>query len=56
MKNDYQSEVDKEILNRIEEMESPDYEFPKRFSKGDYILVAAVAAICLFAVIAGAFI
>lgn len=55
-KSDMNEELETLIEHRIEEMESKDYEFPKRFSKRDYIVTAFVAVICLAAVIAGAFI
>ena len=38
---------------RIDEMEQPDYEFPRRFSKTDYIVTVTVAFICLALIIAG---
>lgn len=56
MKNTDITELHKEIENRISQMESSDYEFPRRFSRRDYIFTAAVAVICLAAVIGGAFI
>jgi len=45
-------EINKDILERVEEIESPDYVFPERFKKGDYIGLALVAAICLIGSIA----
>ena len=56
MKNTDLIELQNEIENRISRMEDPGYEFPVRFSKKDYIFTAAVALICLAAVIGGAFI
>ena len=56
MKNTDLTELQNEIENRIYRMEDPGYEFPVRFSKKDYIFTAAVALICLAAVIGGAFI
>lgn len=44
-----------EIEKRISEMESEDYEFPKRFGKRDYAILAAVCAVCLVLIIAGGF-
>lgn len=49
-------ELNIEIERRISEMEKPNYEFPQRFSKRDYIFAAAVAVICLAAIIVGGFI
>lgn len=56
MKNTDLTELHKEIENRISQMESESYEFPRRFSRGDYIFTAVVAVICLAAIIGGAFI
>lgn len=51
--NDYDKKLAEEIEKRISEMESEDYEFPKRFGKRDYIIFAAVCAVCLILIIAG---
>lgn len=56
MKNKDLTELNNEIERRITEMEREDYEFPRRFSKTDYIITAVVAVICLAFVIGGAFI
>ncbi len=56
MKNTDLNELDIEIEKRISQMESDSYEFPRRFSKKDYIFTAVVAIICLAIVIGGAFI
>lgn len=56
MKNTDIAALNEEIERRIEEMESEDYEFPKRFSKLDYAVTAVVAIACLALVICGAFI
>lgn len=53
--SEYDEMLNTEIENRLREMEKPDYEFPQRFSKIDYIVTAAVIGVCLIAVIAGAF-
>lgn len=50
------AELNTEIEKRIDEMEQPDYEFPRRFSKTDYIVTVTVAFICLALIIAGAFV
>lgn len=44
------------IEERIEEMEQPGYQFPGRFTKGDYLAVAAVAAVCLLALVMGMYV
>ncbi|MBK8801590.1 MAG: hypothetical protein IPN71_05930 [Fibrobacteres bacterium] len=43
------------IEERIQLMEAPGHAFPQRFSKGDWLLVAAVATLCLAVIVAGAF-
>ena len=44
-----------EIEQRIVQMESNDYLFPKRFSKKDYMVVVLVVVVCLVLIILGAF-
>lgn len=56
MKKSDITELQSEIESRISQMESENYEFPRRFSCKDYIFTAIVAAICLAAIIGGAFI
>ena len=46
--------LEEKIEEKIIEMESPSYEFPKRFGKKEYIAVAVVAAICLALILLGA--
>ncbi len=50
------AELQQEIEKRIITMEDKSYEFPARFSRKDYIITAIVAAVCLAAIIGGAFI
>lgn len=54
--NGFDEQLDAEIEKRIAEMESEDYEFPERFGKKDYIILAVVVVVCLVTVIAGAYI
>ena len=54
-KTDIVKEAEKEIENRITEMEKTDYQVPEKFSRKDYILTAVAAFICLLTLIAGAF-
>lgn len=56
MKDNYEINFMDEVENRIQQMENESYEFPKRFSKKDYIFTAIVILICLAGVIGGAFI
>ena len=53
---DYEEKLNKEIENRICEMESDEYEFPERFGKRDYIALGTVVIISLFMLIIGAYI
>ena len=50
---DYQ--LEKEIEEKIQEMESEGYIFPKPMNKGDYLFTLAVIIICLVGIFAGAF-
>ena len=56
MKTNYEERLTEEIESKIQEMESPSYEFPNRFSKKDYIFTVVVILLCLAGVIGGAFI
>lgn len=56
MKDNYELHFMDEVEKRISEMENENYEFPKRFSKKDYIVTGIVILVCLVGVIAGAFI
>ena len=54
-RNNYDEKLDAEIEKRIAEMEEPNYVFPKRFGRRDYIAVGATVLFCLAAVIIGAY-
>ena len=56
MKKTDLTELNNEIERRIEVMEAEDYEFPRRFSKKDYIFATIVGILCLAFIIGGAFI
>lgn len=56
MKDNYETDFMDEVEKRISEMENESYEFPRRFSKKDYIVTAIVILICLAGVIGGAFV
>ena len=43
----FSEEIDREIEERIAAIESPDYEFPKRFNKADWTGIAVLTAVCL---------
>lgn len=53
--NNYDEKLDAEIEKRIAEMEDPNYVFPKRFGRKDYIAVGATVLFCLASVIIGAY-
>jgi hypothetical protein len=52
--NHNEDALEQEILKKIEEMEAPDYVFPPRFSKGDYITVIVCILICAVTLFLGA--
>ena len=54
-KTDYETKLDQEIEKRINIMESPDYLFPKRFSKANYIFTLAVIFLCIMILIIGVY-
>ena len=45
-------ELDRELLARLETMESPDYKYPPRFNKNDWLWMAVCTAACLIATVA----
>ncbi|MBQ3465321.1 MAG: hypothetical protein IJH22_00145 [Firmicutes bacterium] len=45
--------LQEELEDRIAEMESPDYEYVPRLTKGDYIGMVVTAAICVVILIVG---
>ncbi len=51
--DNFQDNLDREIEKRINIMESPDYMFPKRFSKADYISSVVVVIACIGFIIYG---
>ena len=54
MDKDYENKLNAEIEKRIEEMESADYEFPQRFNRTDWFVLAVVCAVSLAVIIMGA--
>ena len=46
-------ELEQEILNKIEEMERPDYIFPERFPRSHFILAGCCALVSLVMLILG---
>ena len=52
--NHNEDALEQEILKKIKEMEDPDYVFPPRFSKGDYITVVVCILICAVTLFLGA--
>ncbi len=54
-KTDYEAKLDKEIEKRINIMESPEYLFPKKFSKSNYMFTFAVIFLCIIILIIGVY-
>ena len=52
-KSNYEEELNAEIEERLSEMENPDYAFPRRFGKKDYIIAAAIVVIGILVLIVG---
>jgi len=50
---EYQVELQNEIVARVTEMECDDYDFGKKFSKGDYIVAISIAVVSLILLIIG---
>ena len=46
--------LEQAILKKIEEMEAPDYVFPPRFTRADYITVIACILLCVVTLFLGA--
>ena len=51
---EFEKKLNEQTLERIAQMERPDYPFPRRFSRGDYILWAIVTLFCLLMLVLGA--
>lgn len=49
----YEQELDEEVRRRLSAMEDPDYEFPHRFSKFNYFVVAIVVLLSLGLIVYG---
>lgn len=47
MELSFEEELEKEVTNRLEQMQEPGYEFPKRMKKVDWIVAAIVAIAAL---------
>ena len=51
--NESEDILEQKILEKIEEIERPDYVFPPRFSKTDYLSVLISILVCSVFLIAG---
>ena len=51
---EYEAQLNRETERRIAGLERPDYPFPKRFSRRDYLVWAAVALAWLGVILLGA--
>lgn len=47
---DFEKELEAEVEKRLGMMEQPDYEFPARMKKIDFIIAGIIMAVCLVAV------
>ena len=47
MKDHLEDLINEETAKRLEIMEQPDYEFPKRMGKGDFVIIAVAVAVSL---------
>lgn len=52
-KNIDENEMKKKIESRINEMENPNYEFPKRMDKKDYLVAISMMIFCFVMIILG---
>lgn len=46
-------EFERQLEERIAEMEKPGYRFPARFGRKDYVSAAIVSAVCLVLIVIG---
>lgn len=53
MSNITNENIEKSIVNKIEEMESKDYEFPKRMQKNDYVIISVAILINFILLVVG---
>lgn len=44
---DFETELDAEVTKRLSMMEEPDYEFPERMKRSDFIVAGVIMAIAL---------
>ena len=52
-RTEFEARLDEETEARIAQMERPDYPFPRRFSRRDYLLWGVVTAVCLLLTVLG---
>ncbi len=56
MQNNYDEKLEKQLSDKIAEMEDKDYVFPKRFSWKDYVITFLLVFLSLAGIIWGAYI
>ena len=44
---DFEAELNAEVTKRLAMMEEPDYEFPSRMKKVDFIIAGIIMAVCI---------
>ena len=47
---DFDTELNAEVTRRLEMMEQPDYEFPERMKKVDFVVAGVIMVVCLVVV------
>ena len=45
--DDFETELNAEVTKRLSMMEDPEYEFPTRMKRSDYIIAGIVMVVCL---------
>ena len=51
----FEKEFNEELEKRINEIENPNYEFPKQLNKFDYLMILIVVLLCFVGIVLGAF-
>ena len=44
---DFETELNAEVTKRLSAMEDPNYEFPTRMKRADWIIAGVIMAVCL---------
>lgn len=49
-RTDFEEELNAEVTRRLAMMENPEYEFPTRMKKSDFVIAGVIMAVCLVVV------